>query len=66
MRITLLITLVLGYYCGLSQGFSKTGTEDLYLYKATILCRIEDGGYITDVQKNFDEISIMNKYGEVF
>ena len=66
MRITLLITLVLVYYCGSSQGFSKSGTEDLYLYKGTVLCKIGDGGYIADVQKNFDQISIIDKYGKLF
>ena len=66
MRITLLITLVLVYYCGSSQGFSKTGTEDLYLYKGTVLYWIADGDIIADVQKSFDEISILEKYGELF
>ena len=65
MRITLLISLVLGYYCGLSQGFSKSGTEDLYLYKGTVLFK-DGNGFIANVQKNFDSISVLPKYGEIF
>lgn len=65
MRIALLITLVLGYYCGSSQGFSKTATEDLYLYKGTVLYK-DGNGFIANVQKNFDSISVLPKYGVTF
>ncbi len=65
MRLFLLITFVLGYVSGFCQGFSKTGTDDLYLYKGTVLYK-DGNGFIANVQKNFDEINIMDKYGEVF
>jgi uncharacterized protein YbaP (TraB family) len=65
MRLFLLIAFVLGYVSGFSQGFSKTGTDDLYLYKGTVLYK-DGNGFIANVQKNFNEISIMDKYGELF
>lgn len=65
MRLFLLITLVLGYVSVFSQSFSKTGTDDLYLYKATLLYK-DDSGFIADVRKNFDSISILPENGVVF
>lgn len=65
MRLFLLITLVLGYVSGFSQAFSKSGTDDLYLYKGTVLYK-DGNGFIANVQKNFDSISVLLKYGEMF
>lgn len=65
MRLFLLITLALGYVSGFSQAFSKSGTDDLYLYKGTVLYK-DGNGFIANVQKNFDSISVLLKYGEMF
>lgn len=65
MRLFLLITLALGYVSGFSQGFSKSGTDDLYLYKATVLYK-DGNGFIADVQKNFDSISVLPVDGVIF
>ncbi|RXK60618.1 TraB/GumN family protein [Lacibacter luteus] len=65
LRIFLLIALLFVYTSSFSQAFSKSGTDDLYLYKGTVLYK-DGNGFIANVQKNFDSISVLLKYGEMF
>jgi len=64
-KILLLLVLLSGNHSSFAQGFSKTGTDDLYLYKGTVLYK-DGNGFIANVQKNFDSISVLPKYGVTF
>lgn len=65
MRLFLLIILAFGHVSAFSQGVSKSGSDDLYLYKAKVLYK-DGNGFIADVQKNFDSISVLIENDAIF